>query len=387
MVEPGELSGDALADAADRLLAAEELVSAVVMYHRAEPWVGDPDRCAGGRWMAHMLGGDYVSAWRESDAIRRRGRPDPHRFWLGEALRGKRLMLRSLHGFGDAVMMFRFLPRLRKLAAGLVVEVPPRMVELAACFPGAEKVVTWGEGAPVVAPVWDVQMEVMEVPYALRVSSGDLEPRLGYLRLPVAARARAAEVVGRRGKPRVGVVWSAGEWNRVRSVPFEVFRGLLEVEGVETLRHRMLPLVDWVTPNVAELRTLCGEDLRADATRAQILEAARGLREAYAGLTVLVTGGDLEPPDDLLICGKASGAEADPMWLAGERVETTSTHGTGCAFSSALLCRLALGDAPAVAACAAKRYVARALRHATPLGGGRGPMNLLWPLLERFPMR
>ena len=233
MAQLGELSGDALADAADRLLAAEELASALTMYDRAEPWVGDPDRCAGGRWMAHMLAGDYLAAWGESDAIRRRGRPDPHRFWLGEPLRGKRLMLRSLHGFGDAVMMFRFLPRLRKRAAGLVVEVAPQMVELARCFAGADGVVTWGEGAPAEAPLWDVQMEVMEIPYALRLSSGDLEPRRDYLRVPAGARERVAKVAGRRGRPRVGLVWSAGEWNPSRSVPFPEFQRLLEVRGVE----------------------------------------------------------------------------------------------------------------------------------------------------------
>ena len=81
--------------------------------------------------MAHMLAGNFAAAWRESDAIRRRGAPDPHRYWTGEDLRGRRVILRCLHGYGDAVQFLRYAPRLRALAAHLVVEVPPAMMEIA----------------------------------------------------------------------------------------------------------------------------------------------------------------------------------------------------------------------------------------------------------------
>ena len=226
------LSGDALADQADRALAEEDLDAAIAMFHRAEPAVRDPDRCAGGRWMAHMLRGDLPAAWQESDAIRRRGRPDPHRFWNGESISGKRVMLRSLHGFGDAVQMFRFLPRLAEQAASLVVEVAPRLVPLAPCFAGMGEVITWGEHAPKVSPAWDVQLEVLELPYALRVSVDDLGPQQGYLRLPEAERVRARRLLRGQRQPNVGLVWSAGEWNPTRSVPFAEMSTLLETPGV-----------------------------------------------------------------------------------------------------------------------------------------------------------
>ena len=61
-------------------------------------------------------------------------------------------------------------------------------------------------------------------------------------------------------------------------------------------------------------------------------------------------------------------------------MQTSATHGTGCAFSSALLSRLILGYDPASAARAAKQYVAEAMRRAVPRGQGHGPMNLLWAL-------
>jgi hydroxymethylpyrimidine/phosphomethylpyrimidine kinase len=85
-----------------------------------------------------------------------------------------------------------------------------------------------------------------------------------------------------------------------------------------------------------------------------------------------VTGGHLDRPDDYLLLG-GKGA-----WLPGERVETRSTHGTGCAFSSALVAQLVLGRDGSQAVEAAKQYVSEALRAAYPLGRGHGPLHHLF---------
>jgi hydroxymethylpyrimidine/phosphomethylpyrimidine kinase len=73
-------------------------------------------------------------------------------------------------------------------------------------------------------------------------------------------------------------------------------------------------------------------------------------------------------------------AAGDVRWLAGERIESNSTHGTGCALSSALLSRLVLGDRNFEAVQGAKEYVAEAIRSAEPMGRGKGPVAHLWPL-------
>jgi hydroxymethylpyrimidine/phosphomethylpyrimidine kinase len=147
-------------------------------------------------------------------------------------------------------------------------------------------------------------------------------------------------------------------------------RELLEASGVQILRDDLLPVVGWVTPNVDELGILGGFD-RVDAD--SVPAAADRLASLASGLNVVVTGGHLERPDDFLL---TSGGLKH--WFHGERVETTSTHGTGCAFSSALLCRLILGDGPGEAVAAAKSYVAGALRAAYPVGKGRGPLHHLY---------
>jgi hydroxymethylpyrimidine/phosphomethylpyrimidine kinase len=131
---------------------------------------------------------------------------------------------------------------------------------------------------------------------------------------------------------------------------------LLEPPSVEKLRKDLLPLVGWITPNVDELAALTGQPVpNRDAVPAQ----ARLLQDWAApepgGLHVVVTGGHLDPPDDFLL--ETSGRET---WFPGKRVEARGIHGehgTGCAFSSALLCRLLLGDSPEDAVRAAKTWV------------------------------
>lgn len=154
-------------------------------------------------------------------------------------------------------------------------------------------------------------------------------------------------------------------------------RELLDAAGVELLLSRLLPLADWVTPNLDELSLLTGNPV---ADQDQVMARAQELQAQIAArcgrrIGVLAKGGHLASPDDFVLT-----SDGRQEWLRGERVETSSTHGTGCALSSALLSRLVLGDEAVTAALAAKLYVTEALRRAVPIGRGHGPMNHLWPL-------
>jgi len=157
-------------------------------------------------------------------------------------------------------------------------------------------------------------------------------------------------------------------------------RELLDPAGVTLMQERLLPLVDWVTPNLAELAVLSGVavDHRNDLPR-----ASRALQDRLAQRTdgrrigIFATGGHLNPPDDLLFM-----PNGESLWLPGEWVDTRATHGTGCALSSAFLSRLVLGDAPPEAAQAAKLYVTGALRSSVQMGFGHCGMNHLWNMRQ-----
>ncbi len=218
---------------AEARLQARVLDAALEGFKAAEHAGADFARCASARWLCHMLRGDFAAAWRESDGIRAFGAPDPHRFWQGEEFAGKRLIVRCLHGLGDAVQFLRYAPALRARAASLTVEVPPALLELAPMFDGVNEVITWGERAPTQVPEWEVQMEINELPYVFRTAAVELPLRVKYLRLPAALLRESAPRMRDERSLRVGVVWASGEWNPARSVPLALLRDVLRTPGCE----------------------------------------------------------------------------------------------------------------------------------------------------------
>lgn len=151
-------------------------------------------------------------------------------------------------------------------------------------------------------------------------------------------------------------------------------RELLDPAALAALRQELLPSVDWITPNLAELAILAEQPVvdRDDLPRAcRTLQGQVGTGSNGRSLGVFATGGHLVSPDDFLLL-----PTGEEHWLPGVRIATTSTHGTGCALSSAFLSRLVLGDTAVEAAKGAKEYVARALKSAVPVGHGTGPLNL-----------
>lgn len=145
---------------------------------------------------------------------------------------------------------------------------------------------------------------------------------------------------------------------------------LLEREGVEILRDRLLPLVDVITPNIDEAAALTGLGVH----RAEDMQAAAMRLHEMGARNVVVTGGHLDPPVDLLSLD--SGRECKVF--KQEKIITRSTHGTGCAFATAMACNLAMGKNLIEATSDAKQYVTLALRNAIEIGSGRGPINHLF---------
>jgi hypothetical protein len=212
---------------AEALLNTRHLPAAREAFALAASAGAAPDRINGGLWQLNMLSGDFEQAWQQSDALRSRNAPDPHRFWTGESIAGKRLIVRCLHGFGDAVQMLRYAPQLRALASELTFEVPPRLLPLAPHFAGVHNVITWGDQAPQPPPEYDLQLEVMELPYLLRTTLADLPIATRYLQPDQRAD------LGQRTKPRVGIVWSAGQWNPSRSIPLKLLEPVLANPNIE----------------------------------------------------------------------------------------------------------------------------------------------------------
>ena len=152
---------------------------------------------------------------------------------------------------------------------------------------------------------------------------------------------------------------------------------LLDEPGIEFLRGALLDLCDVITPNVAEARLLARMEPIADGsaweeTLPRLRETAARLHRAGAK-AIVITGGHLDPPNDFL--SDTGSVLLKETINPGERIKSGSTHGTGCAFATALACRLALGDDLPQAARLAKEFVRLAIASSYPLGKGTGPVN------------
>jgi hypothetical protein len=229
---PDRPHADALLSRAELLLASRKLSLALESFDSAEAEGSDAYRCAAGRWMVHMLKGDFAPAWEESDAIRAGGVPDPHRFWNGEATWGRRVIVRCLHGFGDTVQFIRYAAPLNERAAKVIWEVSPAMKHLLPYFHAVEHVITWDDTCQQGLD-WDMQIEVMELPYIFRTTVVELPIAETYLALPSSPVRQVAREMGARTVPRIGIVWAAGSWNSARSIAPELLRPIFETTGCE----------------------------------------------------------------------------------------------------------------------------------------------------------
>jgi hydroxymethylpyrimidine/phosphomethylpyrimidine kinase len=152
---------------------------------------------------------------------------------------------------------------------------------------------------------------------------------------------------------------------------------LLDPGGVRLLRDQLVPIVDVITPNVDEAEALTGVKVRElDDMRA----AAKKMHE-LGSQAVVITGGHLEKAIDLLSFTSSHGVEQEVF--KAERQRSNSTHGTGCAFATAMSCHLALGRGLAEAALLAKTYVSAAISNGHPLGRGISPVHHLYRMNQQ----
>ncbi len=142
---------------------------------------------------------------------------------------------------------------------------------------------------------------------------------------------------------------------------------LLTADAVATVRERLIPLAAVVTPNLDEAEILVGHAVR----NPEAMEAAgRTLISLGAG-AALVKGGHLDGAEltDVLV------TPGGTRFFRHSRLETTSTHGTGCTLSAALTAGLALGRDLETAVGDALDFVHRAMVSAPAIGRGHGPLD------------
>jgi hypothetical protein len=188
-------------------------------------------------WLAAMRRGDWEGAWRATDRIelprriaqRAPGfvRGEDHLRWDGTPLADRTVLVRCEHGLGDTLQFMRFVPLLQ--AAQVHFLVQPHLLRLLQGAPGLGEVRNYWTDDPL--PPHDVDVEVMELAYALRMTLERLPPPYPHLhgQLP-----RHSGVAPRdEGRLRVGLLWAASDWDATRTVPLAALAPLFALEEVQ----------------------------------------------------------------------------------------------------------------------------------------------------------
>jgi hypothetical protein len=216
----------------------------------------------GARWTSAMRRGNFMAAWTISDEVLRRrvesrqGCGDWPRhlqyIWRGDTLRNKRVLVRCYHGLGDTIQFIRFAAPLRNLVRHAIFWVQPELLELARAARGVDQAIPLHDGTPDVA--YDLDIEIMELPHALRITPEILAGGVPYL--------FAGDVGGTASRKRVGLVWRSGKWNPSRSIPVELLTRVREVAGLELVSLQLdaepaelaaVGAADWRSANIHQL--------------------------------------------------------------------------------------------------------------------------------------
>ena len=150
---------------------------------------------------------------------------------------------------------------------------------------------------------------------------------------------------------------------------------LFQDDSVEAIRTLLMPLATVVTPNTREAAVLTG---MAVDTLDRMRHAAEIISRETGARAVLVKGGHLDGPAIDVLYENIDIPHSTE--LTAERIDTTSNHGTGCTLASSIAANLAKGDDLLTAVAKAKEYVTNAMRAATPIGAGHGPLNHFYML-------
>lgn len=175
-----------------------------------------------------MRAGDFARAWAVNDRdLAASSHPPKHtgprhlqRIWRGEPLAGKHVLVRCYHGLGDTIQFLRFMQPLRDVARSVSIWCQRELLPLVERAAGVDRALALHEGT--LELEFEVDIEIMEVPHALKVGRGQIEMGAPYLKLPPKSMPVSLDREGLT----VGLVWEVGQWDKRRAIPPELLRHL-----------------------------------------------------------------------------------------------------------------------------------------------------------------
>ena len=155
--------------------------------------------------------------------------------WRGEALDGRRLLVWAEQGYGDSLMMLRYLPLLKVRGAGEVTLLcEPVLERIFRATTGIDRVLTSTPDEE--SDTFDVHCPIMSLPYHFATSADTIPSDAPFFSVPPALEmAWQQRLSGIRGR-RIGLAWAGNPAlldDAKRSVPLATFEPLRAVQGVQ----------------------------------------------------------------------------------------------------------------------------------------------------------
>ncbi|MEE8453490.1 MAG: glycosyltransferase family 9 protein, partial [Limibaculum sp.] len=209
----------------------------IALVDAAEARLTDVDECLLQRSLSYLMKGNYQQGFADFErryAGNEVSLPDdaPWPRWLGEEPRGRKILVMPEQGFGDAVLMSRFLPDLKARGAEVSMIVKPPLRRLLARLEGLDHMLD----AARASASFDFYTPNMSLPHLVGLAGG-APPPLPRLTIPDDSRSRARALCAAHDASfRIGVVWTGSTTYRAnnrRSTGPESFLGLATVPGVQ----------------------------------------------------------------------------------------------------------------------------------------------------------
>src|SRR5699024_1046881 len=144
---------------------------------------------------------------------------------------------------------------------------------------------------------------------------------------------------------------------------------LLQDDAIEALKEKLFHQAILLTPNILEASVLSGISIENEE---DMIKAVEIISNQYECAVLCKGGHSPHNTNDLPY------RDNNYRWFLGERIDSNSTHGTGCTLSSAIASNIAKGIDLEMSIQSAKQYISGAISNMLDLGQGSGPLNHGW---------
>ena len=163
--------------------------------------------------LLHLLLGNFKDGWQEyewrwyivdyNETIR--ARFSMQALWLGiESLQNKTILLYAEQGLGDVIQFCRYTPLVAALGAKVILEVPTSLINLLSDLDGVSQIIAYGDELP----EFDFQCPLLSLPLAFKTELHSIPPVSQYITSDREKVTKWQTKLGKKIKPRVGIVWS-----------------------------------------------------------------------------------------------------------------------------------------------------------------------------------